>query len=203
MDDLESFFYILCWICCGYSGPGKKIENFASVFVKWEHPVPREGADNKNLLYMKPFQRQKYLKVTDYFGKPFLALLDSLHEFFQTYILFDRILRCKPPPPTLDEAHTKIVGLVKTAIAAVEAEEASEPPEASVLDEAPSPTTRASSRFTLMDPPHVYHARASSSKRPYDEGTEEETTAKKPRPHPHAPHHPSALSSSSLAADEP
>ncbi len=23
MDDLESFFYVLCWVCCGYSAPGR------------------------------------------------------------------------------------------------------------------------------------------------------------------------------------
>ena len=32
MDDLESFFYILCWICCGYDGPGKRSKRFGSTF---------------------------------------------------------------------------------------------------------------------------------------------------------------------------
>lgn len=206
MDDLESFFYILCWICCGYSAPGRKIEKFASTFVKWEHPAAREGADSKNSLYMKPFQRQKHLKVTDYFGNVFVTLLDSLHEFFQSYILFDRVRRCKPSPPTLDEAYSTILELVKKATASVETEEASEVPELPAPDDVPPATPEAGSRFSLMDPPRVYHTRSNSSKRTYDESTEVEergALTKRPRPHAHAPHQPSALSSSSLAADEP
>lgn len=209
MDDLESFFYVLCWICCGYSAPGKRIEDFYSTFASWEHPTAKLGADCKALLYIQPFKEQLEFTVTDYFGDAFLALVGSLQEFFQFYVSYNKDFNGKPPPPTLDSAVETILRHVKTAIACVEAEEAPVPDVRPVKDDvSPATPEPADPHFSLMDPPRVYSTRAgsrASSKRVHDEPTEgeESTSAKKSRSHHHAAFRPSSLSSSSLAADEP
>ena len=148
MDDLESFFYVLCWICCGYSAPGKRIEDFLSAFADWEHPTAKQGADCKTILYVQPFQEQVELKVTDYFGGAFLALVDSLHEFFQSYVIYNKDFKGKRPPPTLDSAMETILGHVKIALACVEAEEAADSVVRSAADGAPPERLRRQNRRT-------------------------------------------------------
>ena len=148
MDDLESFFYVLCWVCCGYSAPGKRIEEFSSAFADWEHHTAKQGADVKTILYFQPFQEQVELTVTDYFGDAFLALVDSLHEFFQPYVTYNKDFKGKRPPPTLDSAMETILGHVKTALACVEAEEAADSVVRSAADGAPPERLRRQNRRT-------------------------------------------------------
>lgn len=208
MDDLESFFYVLCWICCGYDGPGKRIKDFASTFSKWEDRRPKEGASDKISLFYLYFRDQTDLTVTDYFGDIFLTLVDSLHKFFRHYLtLSDALGGVKPAPPTLETALGAILPLVNAAIASVEAEEAAESPASPTPDDAlpATPPDPQDPQFTLMKPPRVYHSRA--SKRTHAESSDGEssasTTAKKSRKKTNAPYQRSSLHSSSLATDEP
>ena len=211
MDDLESFFYVLCWICCGYSAPGKKIEDFSSTFGKWEHPNAQEGAGRKSRLFLRAFSRQLDMSVTDYFGDVVLTLVVSLHRLFQLYLVYNEDFDGQRLPPTLDSAMETILGHVKTALACVEADEAADSVVRSAENGAPPATLKSANpqSISLMDPPHVYSTRArscaSSSKRGYDESSEgdENTFAKKRRPHPHESHHPSALDSLSPPDDKP
>ena len=209
MDDLESFFYVLCWICCGYDGPGKRTEHFGSTFEKWEDRRPKEGFSNKTTFFNEFFRNQMDFVVTDYFGDNFVQLLDSLHMFFRRYVLISDELGARRAPPTLDEALATIVPFINTAIAAVEAEEAAESP-ASTKTEDSSPATPPEPKdrpFTLMDPPPRYDRESGASKRSHSESSGGEsstsTATKKSRRKRNLPYQPSALSSSSLADAEP
>ena len=45
MHDLESFFWVLCWICIHYEGPGN--ETVVERFDKWNFVDTEELADSK------------------------------------------------------------------------------------------------------------------------------------------------------------
>ncbi len=205
MDDLESFFYILCWICCGYDGPAKRTKRFGTIFAKWEDRRPQEGALSKKSLFYQFFPDQKHLVVTDYFGDIFVNLVDSLHAFLRSYLMADPVLRVRPSPPTLDEALETILPLINTAIAAVEAEEAAES-YSSTKTEDTSPATLPEPKdpdFTLMEPPARYNRDSPAPKRSHSESSGGEssssTATKKLRSKRNVQYKPSALSSSSLA----
>ena len=178
MDDLESFFYILCWICCGYDGPGKRTKRFGATFEKWEDRRPKEGFSNKTIFFNQFFPRQRYFVVTDYFGDIFVQLLDSLHRFFRRYVLISDDLGGKRAPPTLDEALATILPIINIAIAAVEAEEATE--------SSASPKTD-----TARTPAESSDGESSTS-----------SATKKLRRESNALYHPSSLNSTALAVDE-
>ena len=202
MDDLESFFYVLCWICFGYDGPGKRIGHFKSTFSKWVDRRPDEGRMIKIYLFYF-FRDHTDFIVTDYFGDIFLDLVDSLHRFFGFYLTIDRVLGARPAPPTLDEALATILPFINTAIAAVEAEEAPQTEDSSVA----TPPEPKDPGFTLMDPPPRYNRESGAPKRSHSESSGGEsstsTATKKLRSQRNLPYKPSALSSSSLADAEP
>ena len=203
MDDLESFFYILCWICCGYDGPGKRTKRFGTIFARWEDRRPQEGALSKMALFYQFFPGQKHLVVTDYFGDIFVKLVDSLHEFFRSYLMVDPVLRVRPTPPTLDEALETIFPLINTAIAAVETEEAAQTEDSSA---APPPDPK-DPAFKLSEAPPGYDRDSPAPKRSHAESSGGEssssTATKRSRRKRNLPYQPSALSSSSLADAEP
>ena len=80
LDDLESFFYVLCWICFGFSGPGKKLDPLPKTLQKWESTDPESAADAKQSML---FKRLSWAGVcTPFFGDIFQELLQDLHGFF-------------------------------------------------------------------------------------------------------------------------
>ncbi len=205
MDDLESFYYVLCWICCGYDGPRKRTAHFGSIFEKWEDRRPKEGYSNKVTFFHEFFRSQNDFVVTNYFGDIFIDLIDSLHAFFRTYLTADKVLRVKPPPPTLDEALETILPLINTAIAAVEAEEAAESSSSTKTEDttAATPLEPKDRAFTLLDAPQRYSRESPAPKRSHSESSGGEssssTATKKLRSKRTVQYKPSALSSSSLA----
>jgi len=80
LDDLESFFYVLCWICFGFSGPRKKFDPLPKTLQKWESTDPESAADAKQSML---FKRLSWAGVcTPFFGDIFQELLQDLHGFF-------------------------------------------------------------------------------------------------------------------------
>ena len=80
MDDLESFFYVLCWICCRYSGPGQKLEVLPEAFMHWDDDdaevasKAKVGALSEDFCTLYP--------ATPYFGEAFGTLMNQLSAFF-------------------------------------------------------------------------------------------------------------------------
>ena len=79
MDDLESFFYVLVWISCGFTGPGQKLNPFPERLRRWENADPTEAMDAKSNAITYSFA-ETYL-VKPYFGTIFGTLLRKLSLF--------------------------------------------------------------------------------------------------------------------------
>ncbi|KAF8971794.1 hypothetical protein BDZ97DRAFT_1785176, partial [Flammula alnicola] len=84
LDDLESFFYVLCWVCLGYDGPNQKVEPFPELLQSWESGAPQTAARAKNVFL---FRRIRGSVVTDYFGPIFNTLLTQLQAFFRQQLV--------------------------------------------------------------------------------------------------------------------
>ncbi len=139
MDDLESFFYVLVWISCGFTGPGQKLDPFPERLRRWEHSNPTEAMDAKSSAITYSFAGT-YL-VKPYFGPVFSTLLRQLSRFFGQADM-NRVESMGKPTPTLMElkatsslAYNTVLGYVDEAIAALELE----PPETERKD-VPDPT---------------------------------------------------------------
>ncbi|KAF8955208.1 hypothetical protein BDZ97DRAFT_1674590 [Flammula alnicola] len=81
LDDLESFYYVLCWICLGYSGPKNILDPFPPRLVNWEQGDAMLAADAKEAFLQRPLRRA-FTKIAPFFGPVFLRLLGRLHSFF-------------------------------------------------------------------------------------------------------------------------
>ena len=84
LDDLESFFYVFCWITIGYDGPGKPLTGAdrPRVLLQWDQDDASAAANSKGMMIT-------YLsaKVTSYFGPTFQNLLSALHRFLRPHML--------------------------------------------------------------------------------------------------------------------
>lgn len=80
MDDLESFFYVLCWICCRYSGPGQKLKIPPAAIMRWDVDNPKDAADAKIDALTQVFCT--LYSATPYFGEAFDILMNRLSAFF-------------------------------------------------------------------------------------------------------------------------
>ncbi|KAH9482156.1 hypothetical protein JR316_0004251 [Psilocybe cubensis] len=96
LDDLESFFYVLAWICMRYNGPGIKAQNTAKYLDKWDSSNTalcaeiKEGLLSAPLAYLQPyFAKDKiFLRLVADLAKVCvrhvtekLKVVDSMGEF--------------------------------------------------------------------------------------------------------------------------
>ena len=84
MDDLESFFYVLCVICCGYSAPGVRVTSPSKNISEWNHLGETDLYISKLRLYGEG--ADNYFQVTEYFGEIFRTLIRGLFDFFKDHI---------------------------------------------------------------------------------------------------------------------
>ncbi|KZP07228.1 hypothetical protein FIBSPDRAFT_939643 [Athelia psychrophila] len=76
LDDLESFFYLFCMLCLGYSGPGQAIVPTPSVFHGWEMDRPEVAAGVKTGFVLS---HRKRVEVS-------LVVSPSVKEVFSTVV---------------------------------------------------------------------------------------------------------------------
>ncbi|TRM70360.1 hypothetical protein BD626DRAFT_448850 [Schizophyllum amplum] len=76
LDDLESFYWCLCWICFTYDSPGQPNRN--PTLAKWESHDPETAFNAKFKHLAHPF-RANHVKP---WFKPFVPLLTKLHDIF-------------------------------------------------------------------------------------------------------------------------
>ncbi|KIM49614.1 hypothetical protein M413DRAFT_35636, partial [Hebeloma cylindrosporum] len=84
LDDLESFFYVLIWICIGYSQPGKMVEPIPELLSDWESENPIFAARTKVDMYFTALEEM--VEVTPFFGVIFQELLENVHGFFSVVV---------------------------------------------------------------------------------------------------------------------
>ncbi|KJA18341.1 hypothetical protein HYPSUDRAFT_205456 [Hypholoma sublateritium FD-334 SS-4] len=143
MDDLESFFYVLCWITCGFAGPGQKLVEFPDDLKQWESADPRNALRAKLSVITWVFDIT--YRATPYFGAVFDSLMAQLARFFADAHNRRALSKGKPVPTLMElkstssAAYNTVLGYVDEAIKAVE----SEPPETEgkhIPDPAQTPT---------------------------------------------------------------
>ncbi|KAJ3501283.1 hypothetical protein NLJ89_g9409 [Agrocybe chaxingu] len=82
LDDLESFFYVYCWVCMHHSADGKPLKK--PPLTAWESQNPEFRIAAKSA-FLSPVVI-KHNEVNHTFGKVFQDLLDALRGFFlETY----------------------------------------------------------------------------------------------------------------------
>ena len=194
LDDLESCFYVLCWICFAYNGPGLLIRPQPSFLCWWEELNPEIASDSKRAF----FHRYALPEMSSWFGKTFEALLQNFRKFLDAEISRkDRLMHEKAPRLSLEELkadatkhYAIVLGFVDDAIKEVEALPDANPLFASGFPPAAaSPTT----------PPQ---ASASPGKRRSNDIPEGTPSFKKSKANPYAPRVPSTLPTETSSMDD-
>ena len=75
LDDLESFFYVLCWILASFEGPGNRVAEVPQLVALWDDPA-------SHILKLGLFSGEFILPVSPWFGLSFRNLAAHLHHFF-------------------------------------------------------------------------------------------------------------------------
>jgi hypothetical protein len=84
LDDLQPFFYVICWICFGYEAPGKKVIPQPEVLTNWEDLSCTRAAGLKVDFLIT---QNRFPIPPPYFGPVFQFLLEKLRLFFVTRYL--------------------------------------------------------------------------------------------------------------------
>lgn len=80
LDDLESFFYVLCELMFTRFSPGKVIHKEAKLLLeRWEARDPRIAIESKTVFLVESFDVD--LIDSDYWGSACLAVLQGFHSF--------------------------------------------------------------------------------------------------------------------------
>lgn len=84
LDDLESFFYILLWMCVAYGSPGNPKQELPVVLNRWclEDPALCGGAKRIDLSDRYEYEIEPL--ISESFGWPFKELLRQLKEILWT-----------------------------------------------------------------------------------------------------------------------
>ena len=163
LDDLESFFYLFCWICLAFDGPDQLSPRRCSDLIRWEHPDPIFAGGIKTTM-MLHFRQ----KVTSYFGPVFQKLLLALRGFLWPHIYLkikQRDDRTIPRKHLLDLAepakadYAAMLGLIDQAIVDLDLEILNPQP----ITPTPVAPTRTAQPLVLWGPPSLAHSHSSSS----------------------------------------
>ena len=127
LDDLESFFYVLFWICSTYEKAQRPRRGaLPSTLARWEDNDPQSSSSEKYITISIPLSKHT-CPISTYFGDIFLDLLNSLRQFHKGQI--DRKFHSVGAPrgpltalmPQSEEHYAEVLGYVDIAIKAVEA----------------------------------------------------------------------------------
>ncbi|CAA7264866.1 unnamed protein product [Cyclocybe aegerita] len=118
LDDLESFFHVLCWICFAYMRPRQRVSETPYILADWNSKSVGRACRAKKAFFADPLGPQKTDAVSDFFCAPFRKLLQNLHGFFRPYAFAP----LQPPPPlseilsTANEDYETILAMFEEAI---------------------------------------------------------------------------------------
>ena len=142
LDDLESFFYVLFWICSTYEKAKRPRRGaLPSALAGWEDNNPRFSSSTKNDILSYRLNKHT-CPMSAYFGDIFLDLLNSLRQFVKGQI--DRKMNSLDAPrgplralmPQSELHYAEVLEYIDLAIKAIEAL----PEEKTVADLQPSTT---------------------------------------------------------------
>jgi hypothetical protein len=127
LDDMESFFYVLFWICSTYEKAKRPRRGaLPSALAGWEDNNAQFSSNAKNKIISYPLNKHT-CPISAYFGDIFLDLLNSLRQFLKGQI--DRKMNSLDAPrgpltalmPQSEVHYAEVLGYIDLAIKAVEA----------------------------------------------------------------------------------
>ncbi|CAA7262378.1 unnamed protein product [Cyclocybe aegerita] len=125
LDDLESFFYVFCWVCMRYTPTGERVKS--PPLGDWETEDPSLLIPVKWTFINPPVAEHNELVNT--FGQAFQDLFDGLRDFTREMHKWKLVNRATMPnklenmKPHSDKNYAKFLELVDKAIVALEKEE--------------------------------------------------------------------------------
>ncbi|EDR15368.1 uncharacterized protein LACBIDRAFT_321149 [Laccaria bicolor S238N-H82] len=126
LDDLESFFYILFWICCTYEKAKWPCRGaLPPALTKWEDDNPQFSSNAKFMTLSVSFDKDT--PISTYFSDIFLDLFNSLRQFLKGQV--DKKLHLWNAPqgslmalmPQSELHYAEVLRYIDVAIKAVEA----------------------------------------------------------------------------------
>ena len=97
LDDLESFYFVWCWILVAFEGPGKPKAETPKHIALWDHPA-------SSLIKYSQLNRDLKLPIAPWFGNSLHRLAVHLHGFFEfRFHLIGKPLSALHPTKHYDE----------------------------------------------------------------------------------------------------
>ncbi|KAF8637550.1 hypothetical protein AX16_010784 [Volvariella volvacea WC 439] len=164
LDDLESFYYVLAWICLTFDGPGKKkaAEGQLPSLREWDD-LDRGSAFKAKRDFLSAEFPMEYL--SDYF-KPLRKLLRILHDL--TYTRFRQTrFEATPDKPVatlyqdVDMAYAMLLKAYDVALSKLPPETKLQPPPLAPEQETPPPKSPLSASASRPAPSRAYGGSAS------------------------------------------
>ena len=127
LDDMESFFYVLFWICSTYEKAKRPRRGaLPPTLAGWEDNIAQSSSNAKNNIISYPLNKYT-CPISAYFGDIFLNLLNSFRQFLKGQI--DRKMNSLDPRrvpltalmPQSEVHYAEVLGYIDLAIKAVEA----------------------------------------------------------------------------------
>lgn len=85
LDDLESFFYVLCDLVFSRVSPGKEMDRKAKIMLeRWDLRDDVTAKGSKGCFILYPFAVT--LVDEDYWGSAFVELLEAFHDFLENLV---------------------------------------------------------------------------------------------------------------------
>jgi Fungal protein kinase len=117
IDDLESFFYVICFIVAEYKRPFTPVRPRSGLMEAWESKFSMQV--KHGWITCRSFN----VGVSDWFGEPFRKLGASLHSFFERRSWNAREARenGRTPPPQIPSVdYEEFISYIVEAISAIE-----------------------------------------------------------------------------------
>ncbi|RXW14046.1 hypothetical protein EST38_g11805 [Candolleomyces aberdarensis] len=129
LDDLEAFFYVLCYLMFCFNGAGENVKAVVSQFVqKWDDVDPANAAAHKIAFLTHPFLPED---PTPYWNETCITLLENFKSFVEGVVKEKRIIyeaklseterddRIDMLHKQSDQHYKRLLGLFDTAIQAL------------------------------------------------------------------------------------
>ncbi|CAA7262392.1 unnamed protein product [Cyclocybe aegerita] len=128
LDDLQSFFYVFCWVCMRYTPTGERLKS--PPLGDWETGTPSALISVKSA-FLNPIVTE-HNELVNTFGQAFQDLFDGLRDFTREMHRWKLLNRATMPnkledmKPHSDKNYAKFLKLVDKAIVALDKEQQGE-----------------------------------------------------------------------------
>ncbi|TFK23553.1 hypothetical protein FA15DRAFT_642331 [Coprinopsis marcescibilis] len=87
LDDIESFFYVLCYLMLLYKEPGLKNKKVSELLTLWENDHPSIALNSKGMFIYKPSIKADLAMVSDFWGETCKDLLEKFRKRVQEMVV--------------------------------------------------------------------------------------------------------------------